>query len=248
MTNLYTNLSAIYEAMYQSFINYQEEYDFYSGLLTKYKCKSLLEVGCGSGNLASRFAQGGFNYTGMDLSDDMLSIAKQNNPQAVFINGDMRDFNLQKKVDACIITGRTISYLISNKDVQDCFYSIGRNFKKTGILCFDFINAEKFIPLIDPAEKITHTAIFENKQYQRNSFWSVNKLQNGIFDWASVYYEETANGELLKIGEDNSTIRAFYKNDITDFLVQSGFKINEIMERPSYAFDTLVIVAEKINT
>ena len=247
MTKLYTQLAEVYEAMYKSFINYDEEFDFYSKILLKYPCNKLLEIGCGTGNLASSFTKTGFDYTGLDLSADMLLIAEKNNPHAVFINRDMRDFEEQVKFDACIITGRTISYLITNKEVLDCFNSINKNLIKPGIVCFDFIDADKFIPLIDAEKKITHKADVENKKYQRDSFWSVNKLQNGTFDWASAYYEENETGQLVKIGEDNSTIRAFYSGDIINFLQQSGFQIKEIMERPSYAFDTIVIVAEKIN-
>jgi SAM-dependent methyltransferase len=247
VSNLYTNLSAVYEAMYQSFNNYKEEYDFYSGILVKYKCNSLLEVGCGSGNLANHFAAGGFNYTGMDLSDDMLAIAKQNNPQQVFINGDMRNFDLQNKVDAAIITGRTISYLISNKDVTDTFSAISGNLNAGGFVCFDCIDANKFISLIDPEEKIIHKADFKNKKYQRESIWKLNLAGGFTFDWASFYFEENIDGSLIKIGEDNSTIRTFTKDEMILFLQLAGFVVKEIIDRPSYAFDTFVIIAQKIN-
>jgi SAM-dependent methyltransferase len=245
MTTLYTNLSTVYEAMYQSFINYEEEYNFYSSLLVKYKCQSLVEIGCGSGNLAGRFVQAGFNYTGMDLSSDMLSIAKQNNPQSVFIKEDMRDFDLQTKVNACIITGRTISYLVTNKDVTGAFNAIYKNLDSSGIVCFDCIDANKFIPLINPAEKIIHKANFNNKKYQRDSFWNVNLSDGFTFDWASFYYEENSEGTLIKIGEDNSTIRTFTRDEMILFLQLAGFTVKEIIERPSYAFDTFVIIAKK---
>ena len=247
MTKLYTQLAEVYEAMYKSFINYDEEFDFYSKILLKYQCNKLLEIGCGTGNLACSFTKAGFNYTGLDLSADMLLIAGKNNPHAVFINRDMRDFEEQVKVEACIITGRTISYLITNKEVLDCFNSINKNLTKPGIVCFDFIDADKFMPLIDPKKKMTHKADVKNKKYQRDSFWAVNKLQNGTFDWAAVYYEENETGQLVKIGEDNSTVRAFYKDELIKLLLNSGFQVKEILERPSYAFDTIVIVAEKIN-
>ncbi len=247
MTKLYTQLAEVYEAMYKSFINYDEEFYFYSNILLKYQCAKLLEIGCGTGNLACRFTKAGFNYTGLDLSAAMLLIAQKNNQHAVFINRDMRDFEEQAKFEAAIITGRTISYLNTNKEVLACFNSINKNLIKPGIVCFDFIDADKFIPLIDAEKKITHKADVENKKYQRDSFWSVNTLQNGTFDWAAVYYEADETGQLVKIGEDNSTVRAFYKDELIKLLQQSGFQIKEIMERPSYAFDTIVIVAEKIS-
>jgi SAM-dependent methyltransferase len=245
MSNLYSNLSVVYEAMYQSFINYNEEYLFYSNLLTKYNCTSLLEIGCGTGHLASHFIKNNFTYKGLDVSDDMLAIAKQNNTTADFINGDMRGFNLSNKVGACIITGRTISYLLSNKDVLNTFTTLHKNLKTGGIICFDCIDANKFMPLIDTQKIITHKASFENKKYQRDSVWKINLKEGFAFDWASVYYEENNTGELYKIGEDNSTIRAFTKDEILLFLQLANFTVKEIIERLSYAFDTFVIVAQK---
>jgi SAM-dependent methyltransferase len=247
MSALYKDLSAVYEAMYQSFINYEEEYIFYSNLLAKYNCHSLLEMGCGTGHLASRFVKNNFVYAGLDLSNDMLDIARKNNPNALFINAAMQNFNLQTKVDACIITGRTISYLLTNKDLADTFNSINKNLNPQGIVCFDCIDANKFIPLIDPQKTITHTADFENKKYQRNSIWSTNFKEGFTFDWASVYYQKHEDGELNKIGEDHSSIRAFTKDEIILFLQLSNFTVIEIINRPSYAFDTFVMIAEKNN-
>jgi SAM-dependent methyltransferase len=232
--------------MYQSFINYQEEYDFYSSLLKKYKCQSLVEAGCGTGSLASLFVKNNFKYIGLDVSEAMLSTAREKNPNTHFINGDMRDFRLPEKVDACIIAGRTISYLLTNNDVTNTFHAITKSLKTEGIVCFDCIDADKFIPQIDPAKKIIHKASFKNKKYQRDSFWKLNPMERGAFDWASFYYEENESGQLIKIGEDNSTIRAFIKNEMVLFLQATGFVVKEIIDCPSYAFDTFVIVAQKI--
>jgi SAM-dependent methyltransferase len=247
MSNLYTNLSTVYEAMYQSFIDYEAEYVFYSDIMFSYHCKSVVEIGCGSGNLASRFVNNGFDYIGLDLSDDMLKMAKIKTASGVFIKADMRQFNLEAKLDACIITGRTISYLITNNDILDCFKSINNNLKSKAIVCFDCINANKFIPHINPTKKVIHKANFKNKSYQRDSIWKVNLANNFCFDWASVYYEKAANDKLVKIGEDNSTVRTFTIEEIVLFLTITGFNALEIIERPSYAFDTFVIVAQKNN-
>jgi SAM-dependent methyltransferase len=244
MSNLYNNLSEIYEMMYTSFINYEEEYLFYSKKLSNYRCKSLIEIGCGTGRLANRFVSNGFQYTGLDMSIAMLNIAEKNNPGLHFIQEDMRNFDLADKVNACIITGRTLSYLLTDKDVSDTFTAIHNNLDAGGILCFDFIDAGKFIPLIKYGKKLTHTAGFQNGKFHRESSWSV--VQNGLFDWQSVFYEEAENGRLERIGEDNSVLRSFTGGEIDQFLRLNGFSVKEIAERPSYAFDTLVATAQKV--
>ncbi len=220
MSNLYTNLSSVYEAMYKSFIDYEAEYIFYSDILLSYRCKSVLEIGCGSGNLASRFVHNGFDYIGMDLSEEMLALAKKNNLDAVFVKEDMRNFSLQKKIEACIITGRTISYLLTNDDVADTFKAINNNLKTDGIVSFDCIDANKFIPQIDSTKKIIHRASSNHKYYQRDSIWKINLANGFCFDWASIYYEKTAQDEIIKIGEDNSTVRSFTTEEIVLFLIQ----------------------------
>ncbi len=247
MSNLYTNLSSVYEAMYQSFIDYKAEYVFYSDILLSYHCKSVVEIGCGSGNLASRFVNNGFEYVGIDLSEEMLTLAKTNNPTVVFVKDDMRNFNLHKKRDACIITGRTINYLLTNNDVVNTFTSINNNLKTQGIISFDCIDANKFLPKIDSTKTVIHCASFKDKYYQRNSIWKVNLANGFCFDWASIYYEKTAQDELINIGEDNTILRTFTIDEISLFLTLTGFQVLEIIERPSYAFDTLVIVAQKNN-
>ena len=159
----------------------------------------------------------------------------------------MRNFEAALKFNAAIITGRTVSYLIPDKDVSDSFNSIHKNLDDLGIVCFDFIDAPNFIPFIDPLKKITHRAKDKNKKFQRDSYWSVNESQAGAFNWDSVYYEEMEPGALIKLAEDKATLRAFSRAEMTGFLQQTGFQIKEFIERPSYAFATIVIVAEKIN-
>ena len=140
------------------------------------------------------------------------------------------------------MTGRTISYLLHSQDVADCLASVRRNLAKGGLFCFDFIDASRFIPQIREGEKITHRAEYGGRQFYRDSFWKTNLAHGWAFDWQSVYYEETS-GKAIHLGEDRSTIRAFTKDEIELFLHLAGFEVLDRLDRPSYAFDTYVMVA-----
>lgn len=245
MKNLYQAHSDIYEMMYQTFINYDEEYEYYSNKLKKYNARSVFELGCGTGNLAGRFIANGFNYTGLDLNKAMLDIAQRKTPEAVFIEADMRNFELPQKKQACIIPARTISYLMFNKDAMNAFQAIDNNLQSGGILCFDNIDAAKFIPAIKNGKQVIHKAEFVGRKFHRESFWSVNDSQSWAFNWDSVYFEEETSGQLKKIVEDNSVVRCFTRDDLCLFLELCNFTVKEIEDRPSYAFDTFVITAQK---
>lgn len=51
---------------------------------------SILDVGCGSGYIASILEAKGFRVTGIDLSTKMLELARANAPQSKFIRMNMR--------------------------------------------------------------------------------------------------------------------------------------------------------------
>lgn len=247
MTDLYASLSQIYEAMYQTFIDYEEEFDFYAQILQKYQCQSVVEIGCGTGNLAHRFAQQNFNYFGLDFSDNMLKIAQEKFPDGQFLQGDMRDFSLKKQVHSALITARSLSYMVENSEVEATFQSVYKNLKTGGIFCFDVIDANRFIPDIYFGKSLKHSATFEGIEYFRNSELSVDlTAKSWTFNWLSTFYRKE-NGEDILLGEDNSSVRAFTKNDIAILLKMAGFEVLEVIDRRAYMFDTLVFVAMKTN-
>lgn len=244
MGNLYNDLAEVYEAMYHTFINYEEEYILYSDLLKKYDKSEVLEIGSGTGNLAQRFLANQFRYTGLDYSKEMIAIARKKVVKGVFLEGDMQNFQLSAPVESVIITGRTISYLLNNEAVNATFSTIHSNLKSKGILCFDFIDANQFIPTIANGKVITHKASFKGIDYSRTSHWSLN-LEGGMnLKWDATYYKKVEK-ELVKIGEDNSIIRTFTLNEMEIFLGINQFEIKEVIEKPAYAFPTYVIVAER---
>jgi len=231
--------------MYRTFIDYDDEFHFYHGVLQRYNKTAVLEIGCGTGNLAEKFHRHGLGYVGLDLSDSMLEIARKKNPQCCFRQGDMRSFTLPDHSDAAIITGRTLSYLITNDDVRTTFETIHKHLPAKGIVCFDFIDASRFIPSITPYQDITHRATSGLVHYRRDSRWTPNHSGNWNFDWHSTYFRSEADGNWREIGTDESTLRAFTRDDMSLFLTIAGFNVVEVLDRRSYAFDTLVFIAEK---
>ena len=85
MSQLYQELAPVYEAMYQTFINYQEEYLLYSNLLKKYGKKQVVEIGCGTGNLVPYFQKEQFDYTGLDISPAMIQKAQAKFPDKKYL-------------------------------------------------------------------------------------------------------------------------------------------------------------------
>jgi SAM-dependent methyltransferase len=245
MANLYDGkMAAIFDAMYQTFINYDEEYDFYNQLIQENNCKSILEIGSGTGNLAKRFQENNQDYKGLDYSQSMIAIAQERNKSSVFIHGDMRKFELNKPVDSILITGRSTSYLISNEDINNTFASLYTNLNDNGIIIFDFIDANRFIPFIKENETIIHQATYQGTNYIRESHWNTTTLENFMLEWSAQYYTIVKNEKQI-ISDDFSTVRVFTLNEMQLFLFLNNFEIIQVIDRKTYAYDTFVIMARK---
>ena len=73
--------------------------------------RTLLHLGCGAGGNDYTFKQH-YSVTGVDISDDMLKIARDINPGVRYIQGDMRNVKLMKHFDAIVIPD-SIDYMVT---------------------------------------------------------------------------------------------------------------------------------------
>ena len=93
--------------------------------------RSVLELVCGTGRVTIALARHGFDVTGIDNSPDMLRQLRKNREQAGnlrgplrLVQGDMRDFSLERKFDAVIIPARTFQLLLSPQEQRSCLRSV----------------------------------------------------------------------------------------------------------------------------
>jgi len=238
MTKLYSQLAQVYHEMYQSIFDYKKEFKFYNRLLKKYKCKKILEIGCGSGNLAPFFLKAGYNYVGLDLFQEMIKIAKKVDPKAKFVQGDMRKLKLKDKFDAILITGRSFTYLTTNDDVMNTLKSIHKTLKKNGVLIFDNFNAEEIIEM--KKKRFVQESKYKNKKYKRVSVKYPNLETGWTENWDATYYI-TEKGKTKTI-KDKSIVRAFTLDELKLFLKLNGFKVLS-NKKKDFAIET---IAKKI--
>lgn len=109
-----------------------------SDLISKGACLTkevhALELGCGTGNFTERFASTGATITGLDISSDLLEIAKRRGleqPQVNFVEGRFEDCELQGNYDA-IIGSSVLHHLEMETAVERIFSQLRPN----GIMCF----------------------------------------------------------------------------------------------------------------
>lgn len=96
----FAEISAYYDEMYVNEIHYREEVERIVGIVNQYMptAKTILDIACGTGAQAKYLAEY-YAVTGLDLSPEMLAIAKAKVPSGQFIVADMCNFSLDVSFD-----------------------------------------------------------------------------------------------------------------------------------------------------
>jgi SAM-dependent methyltransferase len=92
---------------------------------------SLLHLGCGGGHLDWSFKKN-FSVTGADLSQPMLDLARQLNPEVEYLLGDMRHLRLKRLYDAVVIAD-SIDYMLDTPDLAAAFATAFAHLRPGGV-------------------------------------------------------------------------------------------------------------------
>jgi SAM-dependent methyltransferase len=114
--------------------DYVEESDFFCRTIRKNAerdVRTLLHLGCGGGRNDFTF-QKHFDVTGVDISEDMLKLAKELNSAAEYILGDMRSIRLGKTFD-CVTAFDSINYMTSEEELEQVFQTAHHHLNPGGV-------------------------------------------------------------------------------------------------------------------
>lgn len=95
--------------------------------------KKVLDIGCGAGQITDYLTQRGIGAIGIDFSEELLKIAKQNFPNSKFILADICDYEQENQVDG-IIT-KDMLFHLSDENLIQVLQKFRRMLKLNGNLC-----------------------------------------------------------------------------------------------------------------
>lgn len=135
-----------YDLLYRD-KDYRGETDFIERLIRRHApdASRVLELGCGTGIHGAMLSEKGYDIVGIDRSEDMLSAAAQRIaglPQTIakrvrFIQGDVRDFQVEGHFDAVVSLFHVLSYQLTNDDLLAVFTKVKTHLAPGGVFIFD---------------------------------------------------------------------------------------------------------------
>jgi len=153
---IYERLSQVYDIGWGRFV---EQYlSLIDQLLDEYSINQarILDVACGTGTLAIHLASRGHVVHGIDISSDMVALAKSksvNIPNVSFEVQDMTKFIGQHEFDLITCTFDSLNYVPNNDGVEAMFVGVARSLKKSGLFVFDSNTNQHYINVGNGSQK-----------------------------------------------------------------------------------------------
>ena len=230
MTNNFNLYAQYYDLLYQN-KNYSEEVNYIEKLLVKNadtKIVKILDLGCGTGKHDFLLAEKGYKITGVDLSDEMIKIAKSANKYNVkFILGDVRNINLNEKFDVVISLFHVASYQTENLDFKKYLETAFNHLKAGGLFVFDFWYGPGVITdKPTKRERNFENDLLEIKRISNPTLYPNKNTVDVNFD---VQIKNKADLSIHNVIEIHK-MRYFFMPEIINFANQIGFSVLDAFE------------------
>ncbi len=205
-----------------------DDIEFWKQIIKQKKCKSVLEICCGTGRIGQPLLKNNIDYYGIDNSElfiDFFASKLNNYDKKKLILSDASNFDLNKKFDLVFIGFNSLAHLLTNKDVESCFRCIKNHMHENSIFGIDIFmpshelisnvnkNKVNLMELIDSSTQ-KKLNILESNSY--NAATEVNHISWEFID---------SNKEIEFIY--NFDMRIFFPDTLNRLLTDSKFFIDK---------------------
>jgi SAM-dependent methyltransferase len=148
----------------------------------------VLDLCCGTGQLAKILTEKGYKVTGIDGSQEMLCFAQKNAPGAKFMAADARTFKLPPTFNAVFSTFDALNHIMTLPDLQQVFKNVYNCLASGGIFLFDLTTKKHF-----ETHCRDYKRIVENPDYFYAMQTDYDK-ESKITQWRCTYFQRKAKG------------------------------------------------------
>ncbi len=204
----------------------------------------VLDVCCGAGRHSIEFALRGYDVTGFDLSEYLISQANKNstalkekNIKVKFLIKDMVKFNFKGSFDAAFNLFTSFAYFEKDEDNFKVIKNVSDSIRKGGYFAFDFINEKNLRETLIP---------FDRKVYNGNVFTQKRKIENNFIHKSIVIKKagkELTFEERLKLYDKKTLTEVFQKNRLKVKKCFGDYYGNKFSSENS---KRLILIAQKI--
>ena len=237
MTHYGHSFAKYYDLMY-SWKDYAKESEKLSSLIARHgnSRNRMLEVACGTGKYVEHF-KNKFVVTGLDLSEDMLNVAKKKLPGIRFVQGNMIDFKLEEKFDVILCLFSSIAYANNDEEMKKTLKSFYDHLDPGGVAIIE--------PFIDPDKCINNFpfALHVDKPEIKLSRHNVTKIKDKKVFMEMHTLVTTSEGVEYFVEDHDMTL--FEPSRMIEMIKETGFAFERI--ESALMKDRSLFVCKKMN-
>ncbi|MBE6703323.1 MAG: class I SAM-dependent methyltransferase [Ruminococcaceae bacterium] len=222
--NSYDALAKVYDRLNRE-VDYVAIADFYEKVFLCYGARPalVLDLGCGTGSMTLELARRGYDMIGVDASAEMLAKAyermwSEGRSGILFLEQDMREFELYGTVGAVVSTLDCVNYLTGNGDLDRCFSLVHNYLDPDGLFVFDVNTPYKFQHVYGD-----NAYILEEEDGSIYCGWQNDfDKESGICRFLLSVFAEEKDGHYARADEEQ-TERCYSREELTLALKKAGF-------------------------
>lgn len=245
---IYGGFASVYDKFMDN-IPYDEWFQYLQMLLQRCGIYEgiVVDLACGTGEMTKRLAGAGYQMIGVDLSEEMLEIARDKcEADILWLHQDMRALDLYGSASAMVCICDGMNYICSIDELERVFEKAAVFLDQNGVLIFDMKTAYFY------QEILGNRIITENRE-------------DASYIWENEYHEKDQLNEYLltiyELVDDERDLflrtdelhrqKAYDINVVKEALEKQGFSEIEVFkafteERPDAKSERLYFVARKL--
>ncbi len=248
---VFADYARYYDLIYRD-KDYRGEAEYTHNLIRKHEVSgnTVLNLGCGSGRHDRYLAEKGYKITGVDFSEEMLTLARNEASENGFLDyvkGDVRSVRLGKTFDIVLSLFHVMSYQVSDEDILASFATASAHVKPGGVFIFDCWYGPGV--LTDrPAVRIKEQED-ENLAITRIAHPVMRPNVNVVDVEYLIFVKEKPQGYINEIRETHR-MRYLFQPEVRRLLSDNGFTVETCEEwlsgtEPGFSTWNVVFVCRK---
>ncbi len=219
----YSKFAQIYDSLMDD-VPYEKIADIIDSKIKKHNIKNniVLDLACGTGTLTKALALKGYDMIGADISAEMLQKAQEKNPDVLFLNQPMEDFELYGTVGAIVCCLDSVNYLLDNESLYNMLRLCNNYLEPDGLLIFDINSEYKF-------KNILASNIYTYDSEEIFYVWENNFIEEeSLCDFYLTFFVK--NDNKYERFDEVHTERMYKDEEIVKALTVNGFEIIEKLD------------------
>ncbi len=226
---LYQELAPYYFAIENNHRNIKTDVAFIlSEIANIHKPVHLLDLGCGTGEHLNLLSRHDFNCTGLDISNEMLTIAKERTDKSInYLKSSMTTFDYYNEFNIITSFFGSFNYMLDDSEIEKTLWNTWRALKPDGLCIFEIWNTLPVKKIKQKDLSLISTTTVQDKTIKRERGFRL--LEYPKKDIVEVDYNYTLKSASHSFSlKDKHRMRTFTKEEISYFLNENGFTLDKV--------------------